>query len=46
MWFANELHDDVQQQPGFFADDDALEVAYQSLEQRHQRQQSRECNKV
>jgi hypothetical protein len=46
IWFANELHDDVQQQPGFFADDDALEVAYQSLEQRHQRQRSRECTKV
>ncbi|CAM6039782.1 unnamed protein product [Sphagnum compactum] len=42
MWFANELHDEVQQQPGFFADDDALEVVYQSLDQRHQRQQSRE----
>ncbi|CAK9207091.1 unnamed protein product [Sphagnum troendelagicum] len=46
IWFANELQDDIQQQPGFFADDDALEVAYQSLEQRHQRQQSRECNKI
>jgi hypothetical protein len=41
-----QCNNDVQQQLGFFADDDALEVVYQSLDQKHQRQQSQECNKV